>query len=105
MSGLIFNGISKIMPRWPFLSGVTKLRYFPIRSHDFQESFDFIGHCLKVMTPDKRSPRHHFRYIWLNQVLSQNHYFAKFLIRYIDDDPESKNYLFRKKDIFWTRGS
>ena len=54
MSGLIFNGISKIMPRWPFLSGVTKLRYFPIRSHDFQESFDFIGHCLKVMTPDKK---------------------------------------------------
>ena len=37
-----------------FLSGVITLRHCPITSHVCQESCDFIGHCLKVMTPDKK---------------------------------------------------
>ena len=36
-----------------FLSGDITLRECPITSHYCRESSDFIGHCLKAMTPDK----------------------------------------------------
>ena len=45
-----------MMPMRPFLSGVMTLRQCPITSDDCQEFCDFIGHCLKVMTPDKKGP-------------------------------------------------
>ena len=43
-----------MIPRWPFLSGVITSRHCSITSYDCQESCDFNGHCLKVMTPDKK---------------------------------------------------
>lgn len=45
-----------MMPSGPFLSGFMTLRQSPISSDDCQAFFDFIGHCLKVVTPDKRGP-------------------------------------------------
>ena len=45
-----------MVPSGPILSGVITLRQCPITSYDCQEFCDFIGHCLIVMTPDKKGP-------------------------------------------------
>jgi hypothetical protein len=47
--------ISKMMPSGPYLSGVITLRQWLMKSQNFWQSSDVIEHCLKVMTPDKKS--------------------------------------------------